>query len=451
MPADATTAAPLPAGVYVPPSTRRELLRLAAPAAASAVLNNAFRVIDQYAAGEIGTSAQAAIGSCTFVLIGAYAVFSLVAAGAGPLCARATGAGDHALRRRVFGGAVVASAVLGIGLGAVLFFAADLLAAGLGLQGDVARDAAIFLRTLGLGGLPLALHPLLDAFFVAIGRTRAMMLLQGLAAVLNAVLNPVFIHTLGLGVAGTAFATALSHGVAVAIGLVLLWREFAPRRIDLTPDATLVRVMRVGAPVAINTLFYAAVYAALLRTTISPLGPQVNAALGIGFSALEGFTYPLFAGVSLGVASLVGRQLGAGQIEEAERAGRIGFPMATGLGIGAGALFWFGAEPLCAPFTDDPAVLAAAITYARILALTQVFVAWEALAEGVLAGAGDTRTIFWLSAPINLLRVPLGYALAFGLGWGAAGVWWAINATSILKAVGKGVAAARGRWTHLVV
>ncbi|MFN7147180.1 MAG: MATE family efflux transporter, partial [Myxococcota bacterium] len=201
---------------------------------------------------------------------------------------------------------------------------------------------------------------------------------------------------------------------------------------------------RIGAPITINTLCYSAVYFLLLRYTISPLGPATNAALGIGFSALEGLTWPMFLGVSLGVSSLVGRHLGAGRPEEAERAARLAFPLSTALGLGAAALFWFGAEPLCAPFTDDPEVLAAAIVYARTLAWSQVFVSWEALAEGVLAGAGDTRTIFLFSAPINALRVPLAFALAFPLGWGAAGVWWAINLTSFVKATAKGGAAARG-------
>ncbi len=442
--------APFPVA-HLPPVTRRELVRIAAPAAASAVLNNAFRVIDQHAAGAIGTSAQAAIGACTFVLIAAYAVYSLLAAGAGPLVARATGAGDHALRRTLFGASVTAATATGVVIGFVFGFGADTIAAALGLTGQVAVDAATFLRALAIGAPALALAPLLDACFVAIGRTGAMLALQLGAAVLNAVLNPLFIYGLDLGVAGTGLATVVSRLVCVVLGLVVLWREFAPTRAHLRPDATLLRVLRIGAPVAVNTLLYAGVYFLLLRYTITPLGPVETAALGIGFSALEGMTYPMYMGVSLGVASLVGRHLGAGRPEEAERAARLGFPLATGLGVASGALFWFGAEPLCRFFTDDAAVLAAAVVYARALAWTQVFVAWEALAEGVLGGAGDTRTIFWLSAPLNALRVPLAYILAFSLGWGALGVWWAINFTSVLKATGKGVAAARGAWTRLAV
>ncbi|MFZ5481242.1 MAG: MATE family efflux transporter [Myxococcota bacterium] len=430
----------------LPPVTRRELVRLAAPAAASAILNNAFRVIDQLAAGWIGTPAQAAIGSCTFVLISFYGVYCLVAGGAGPLVARATGAGDEDLRARAVGTSLAAAAGLGGIVGVVGFAGADVLARVLGLEGEVARDAATFLRWLSVFAVPAALHPTLDAVFVAVGRTRLMMALQVGAAVLNAVLNPLLIQHAGLGVAGAAIATGASRTLMAGIGLWAAWRAFGPR---IARDDTLRRVARVGWPVTVATVAYALVYFLLLRVTISPLGPAVNAALGIGFSALEGLSYPCFLGIGLAVSSLVGRSLGAGRPDEARRAAELGLPMVTALGLAAGAVFWFGARPLCALFTDDPAVLDAAVVYARVLAISQVCVAWEALAEGVLAGAGDTRTIFWLSAPFNFARIPLAWLLAFPLGMGAAGVWWAINVTSACKALTKGYAVRRGAWTRM--
>lgn len=435
----------------MPPVTTRELLRLALPAAASAILNNAFRVIDQYAAGSIGTSAQAAIGSSTFVLIASYAVFLVVAAGTGPLFARATGAGDEAMRRRVFGTSLSATLAIGVGLAALALPGAPLVADAMGLQGQTAADATTFLRWLYAFGLPLAVQPMIDAVLVASGRTGLMMGLQVLAAVLNAVLNPLFIHGLDMGVAGAALATVVGRTASVAVGLTVLWRELRPTREDLRPDPTLRRILKIGAPVTVNTLFYSLVYFLLLKTTISPLGPAINAALGIGFSALEGVSYPIFLGFSMGVSSLVGRNLGANRPEQAVAAARVGLPLTTACGIGAGLVFWLGARPLCDAFTDDPQVLDAAVTYARTLAFSQLFVAWEALAEGVLSGAGATRTIFWLSAPLNALRVPLGWALAFPLGLGAEGVWWAINVTSLAKALGKGFAAWRGAWTRLQV
>jgi MATE family multidrug resistance protein len=228
-------------------------------------------------------------------------------------------------------------------------------------------------------------------------------------------------------------------------------RLLSPVVSDFRLGKELLRVQRVGLPIALNTAAYALVYWGLLRWVISPLGPEVNASLGIGFSALEGFTWPVFHGVSLASASLVGRYLGAGRLDHARQVARIALPMSSALGFSAGLVFYLGAEPLCALFTSDPDVLNASIRYAQILAFSQLFVAWEALGEGILAGAGDTRTVFWWSAPVNILRIPLGILLTHQLSWGAAGVWWAINLTSMIKALGKGWVVVRGRWTELQI
>jgi MATE family multidrug resistance protein len=421
---------------------------LAGPAAASALLNNAFRVIDQQAAGGIGTAAQAAIGSSTFVFIAIYAIHQLAAAGAAPLIGRATGAGDPEQRRRIVGSGLVFACGLGVAVALVGAVAAPGIATLLGLTGDSHRDAALFLQTLMTTGILAAFFPLVDAAFVAMGRTRTMMLLQVGSAVLNALLNPILIHALGLGVVGAALATSISRSLGVLIGLWLLWRDLGLGLRHLTASE-IPRIFRVGLPVGSNTLAYAFAYWALLHFTISPLGPEVNAALGIGFSALEGVSYPIFLGLSLAVSSLVSRRLGAGQPEEAVRVGRLAIRPAILLGLGIGSIFFFLAAPLCGFFTHDPKVLAAAVAYAQILAFSQIFVATEALAEGVLLGAGDSRTVFRWSMPLNLARVPVAWFLAFGLGWGAAGVWWAINLTSFLKAAGKGRAAWRGDWLRL--
>lgn len=98
----------------------RDLLQLAVPAAASVLLNNAFKVIDQYSVQWLGKEAQAAVGSCTFILIGMFSIYSVIASGAGPLVARTTGAQDETQRRRIIGNALIGAAL--IGACALLFF-----------------------------------------------------------------------------------------------------------------------------------------------------------------------------------------------------------------------------------------------------------------------------------------------------------------------------------------
>jgi putative MATE family efflux protein len=428
------------------PIDTRTLLALALPAAASVFLNNAFRIIDQFAVQWLGADAQAALAASTFALIGLYAVFSLFAAGTVPCVARATGAGDDELRRLSMGRALTGVAgagglaLLGVGL-----FSED-VAALLGLSGGPARDMAAFLGTLGLFGLPLALSPVVDAILIATGRTRAMMSLHLLACVLLLILNPLLIYGAGLGIRGAALATCLARGVAVTMGLVLLRQEFGLRRRHLGAGRLLLTIARLGLPIALNDLCFAGIYGILIRFALAPLGPAVVAGLGIGFSAIEGLAWPIFSGFAAAVASCVGRALGAGRPDEAARTLRVAAPLLLGIGVGMAALFLLGGEGIGRLFTEDPAVLREAVRYAEVLAWSQPLCAFEALAEGVLIGAGATRAVLLWSGPLNLLRVPMGYLAAVGLGWGAAGVWWAINLSTALKTAGKWSTVASGRW-----
>jgi MATE family multidrug resistance protein len=209
------------------------------------------------------------------------------------------------------------------------------------------------------------------------------------------------------------------------------------------------RVVRLGAPIAATTAMYALVYWALLATSISPLGPSVNAGLGVGFGVLEAVAWPVYLGLSVAVASIVGRRLGAGQPDEAWRAVRMLVGPSLGLGVLGGLLFtWIGPWVVHA-FAADADAAREGTRYGLILAWSQPFVALEVFAEGVLAGAGDTGKVLWGTVPFNVLRVPLAWALSAPLGFGAACVWWAINATSMMKAAAKSALVWQGAWARL--
>ena len=127
------------------------------------------------------------------------------------------------------------------------------------------------------------------------------------------------------------------------------WSVLHPKRLcsKWIGSSEIMRMVRIGTPIAIGILSYALVYWALLKTSISPLGEPVNAALGIGFSALEGISWPIFAGIMLAASSLISRQLGAEDSDGLDRTLQLSFPAATVLGYsylvftGRRNILWF--------------------------------------------------------------------------------------------------------------
>ena len=288
--------------------------------------------------------------------------------------------------------------------------------------------------------------PTLDAIFIAYGRTKTVLVLQITASLLNFILNPICIYTLDFGIGGSAMATGLSEGIAVILGLILLSKTkgFDSKSFRLNSHA--LRIIKVGLPMCWGTLVFAGVYWALLRWVISPLGPSVNAALGIGFSVLEGFTWPVFWGFSMGIASIVGRCLGAGELVKAKQAIQLAFRLVTLFGLLASAVFWWGGEVLAGMVHQRHKCLAASGVVRANFGVFTIICRLRSLGRRHLKRLWQTKAIFYWSAPLNLLRIPCCWLFAIHLrlrrGGGMVGDYLLDNT----EIIGKWATVLSGRW-----
>ncbi len=455
----------------------RAVLRLAWPAAASYLLNNVYRINDQFWVQGLGAQAQAALGAMMFVLIGWFAVVYLAAGGTLSLVSQATGAGDRARADAATRHALGLGVLLAAAGALVGPLAAPHVCRLLELDGPTAALATDYAGTLLLLGLPLALAAVLDHVFIGRGCTWIPMVLQATAVLLNFLFNPILIYGAGareamagvagvapfahwaasasevlgiegMGMRGAAIATALSRVVTVLIALVVLRRKFGVDLLgSLRPDPRLaLSIARISAPVSLSIATYAGVYWALLALVLGRLPHEVTAALGLGFQVFEGLAFPTYLGTSMACASLVGQRLGAGEPGRARAVTRSARSVSRALGVVATLAFLAGARIVAPRFTLDPLVLEQTILYVHVLAFSQYFVAVEVVDEKVLLAAGRTRPILWIAGSGDLLRIPLAWLLAIELELGAAGVWWAINATTYYKAIGMRLAVERAVW-----
>ncbi len=470
-----------PGGLGHEPERRidvRSVARLAWPAALSYLLANAYRINDQYWIQGLGPDAQAAVGGTVFVVIMNFSAVFLAAGGTLALVARASGARDLPRRDALSASAMALAPLIWIALATVGVFATPAIVEFLGLKHAAAGFAQDYLRTLYLCALPLVIAPALDHALIGMGKMLVMTAMETCAVALHYVLAPILIYGShagefvdqpvahlagavagflgieGYGIAGAAWSAALSRTVSLSLGLFVLHRWHGVRllagfahawrsggRLLFAPA-----IARISLPMSLSIATYAAVYWALLKWVVVPLGNDTLAALGIGFAVFEGVSFPIYLGVSMAGASLVGRALGAGNREDAVAAVRSVRILALCLGTITMLVFLTCAELWSGEFTKDPAVAREVAGYVFVLAFSQIFVAMESANEKVLLGAGYTRPALWVSLIGNGLRVPLAWLLASHWAWGAHGVWWAINATSFLKAGLQFTLVQRRRW-----
>jgi len=432
----------------------KAVVRLAWPTVLSFVLNNGYRLNDQYWIKDLGSAAQAAIGASTMVLIMNFAVIFLAVGGSLPLIARATGARrpdqrDDVIRHTVLLGVTIAGILSVVG-----WFLTPTIARLFDLEPETGRYMVKYLRTIYLLILPIVFAPIVDNTFIAMGNTKLPMMLQACAVTLNLILNPILIYGIGswdgMGIMGAALATCASRTVTGFTGFLLLRRLYGVR-IFHGADLRMSRVFeiaRLGAPMALSIGFYAAVYFTLFAMVIGGLGRDVGAGFSIGFNGFESISYPFFLGLGLAGSSLVGRNLGADRPEDAWRAVHNVRRLGRTCGLAIALVFWFGAEYLVPFFTNDPGAMIEAVRYVTILGWSQLLVSEEVINEKILYGAGHPQAIFRISSLGNVLRIPLAWFFAVHQGYGAAGVWWTINATTLLKGLLFYLEVQRGRWVR---
>jgi len=259
---------------------------------------------------------------------------------------------------------------------------------------------------------------------------RPIMLALVSANVVNAAGNWLLIYgNLGfpaLGVEGSAWATTASRVYMAGFLVVAIRREHRRH-----PHGTvawrfqLARVRRLaalGLPAAAQITLEVGVFAAAtaLAGKLDPVSSGSHQ-IALNLASLA-FMVPL--GLASSGAVRVGHALGARDPMRAATAGWTALAASAVVMLLIGGVFYLLPGPLLRAFTDDVRVIDIGVGLLAIAAAFQLFDGAQAVATGVLRGAGDTRTPMITNIVGHwILGLPVGYALCFMFGWGVAGLW----------------------------
>jgi len=398
-----------------------EILRLAVPALGALAAEPLYILVDTAIVGHLGRPELAALGIAATVLTALFAIFNFLQYGTTAQVGRASGAGEEEAARRLGGQAVWLSLGVGVVLAGLVVALAPQLVRLMGGEGEAGGHAVTYMRIAALG-LPFA--------FIALGgqgylrgiadlRTPLVILVAGNSV--NAVLDVVFVYGLDWGIAGSAWATAVSQaGMGVAFLVLIAERAGAGLRPHL---ASMLRLVRVGRHIFVRTAALMAAFT-LAGAIITRFGDASIAAHQIAFQLWLFLALTLDA-IAIAGQVLVGRGLGAGDTERAYAASvrMIWLSVYAGLAF-AGLLLLL--EPLLPRiFTSDALVLERAGSIWLLFALMQPLNGAVFALDGILIGAGDGPFLAgsMVAAFVASAAVALA-ALVFD--WGIAGVWAAL-------------------------
>ena len=198
-------------------SIKKLMVSMAVPALVAQVINLLYNIVDRIYIGhipEIGGLALTGVGLFTPILMLITAFAMLAGAGGAPLAAIAMGRGDKEHGQKIIGNCFVVLLLLAVVL-TVLFYVyiPDLIRLFGGSENTVPYGTT-YGRIYVLGCVFVLIVMGMNPFITTQGFARISMLTTVIGAVINIVLDPIFIFVLKLGVAGAAIATVLSQAVS---------------------------------------------------------------------------------------------------------------------------------------------------------------------------------------------------------------------------------------------
>lgn len=424
----------------------RTIARVALPAVASSLLMTLFFSVDAFWIGtHVGGVGLAAASTAVFWIWMLVSVAEMVSVGLTAVAARRYGEGRGKEAARSAGDALVLALVLGTLCGAIGLAVLPHLFAIMETPADVTALGTRYLGTYLLGSPLIFGFFAVDAAFRAAGDTRTSFLILFVSVAVTLVLDPALIVGWGpfprMGVAGAAIATICTRAVAFVIGLTIVGKR-GVLVLGRPRWATWKSIMRIGLPTAVTGTVFSLIYVLVTRTA-TQFGTPALAALGIGHR-VESWLFMIGVGFGAATAAIVGQNLGAGQVDRAERSGWLSVGFCSLFGVAACIVELTIPEHFSAIFSHDPAVIAEGARYLRIAAVSQLGICAEIVLEGALGGAGHTLPPMLTSTAITATRIPLAAWAAAR--WGTTGLWWVISLTALGRAFAMMGIWRAGRW-----
>ena len=303
----------------------------------------------------VGNAALAAVGACgtlNFLIIG---FLQGVTAGFTVVTAQHFGAGNmKAMRKSAASGAVL-TAVISVILTVLSMVSMAKVLHMMNTPSDMYGEAYGYIMVICGGIAAQALYNYLASVLRALGDSKRPLYFLVIAALLNIVLDLVFIIVFGMGAAGAAYATVIAQGVSGILCLIYIGKKVPVLHLhkeDWEMDGNLIGwQLKIGLPMAFQYSI-TAIGTIVVQSCLNILGSTAAAGFAAASKIEQVFTQ---AYVALGttMATYCAQNMGAGQYTRIRK----GFKSATLLGfayaIVTGAIIFFGGKYMTVFFVSE--------------------------------------------------------------------------------------------------
>ena len=413
---------------YTQGSIPKAVFLLAIPMILELSLESVFAVVDMFFVSKLGQNAIATVGLTESVVTIIYSVAIGLSTGATAIVARRIGeknpeAAAHAGAQSIIV-AMVATLILSL-LGVI--FASDILRL-MGASSAVITEGVDFTRIMLGSSAVIMLLFLINGIFRGAGDAAMAMRSLWIASLINIVLCPIFIHFYGLKGAAIATVIGRSSGVLYQCYHLIKGSGILKFKVEyFHVDVKQIKaIIDIAWPATFQFIIASGSWIILARLVAETGGTTASAGYQIAIRNVVFFILPAW-GLCNAAATLVGQNLGAKQVERAEKSVMITAKYNVIFMACVMVLFVFFSESIIRIFTNETDVIAYGSRALQIMGYGYIFYGIGMVMTQALNGAGDTKTPTY----INLIgfwcfQIPLAYFLAKGLDMKETGAFWAV-------------------------
>lgn len=450
----------------------KPLLYLSFPIVITNLFQTAYNLADTFWLGQYNTTALAAI-SFAFPMVFLLISFAIGLSVAGSvLVAQHIGAEREREAEYAASQTVTFSILVSIFLGMLGLLFVDQYLVLLGASESVIPPVTAYMKVISVGLFAMFGFAVFIALMRGYGDTVTPMLVMFGSVVLNIVLDPILIFGFennplfdylgmgglelwllgqtgypGSGIEGAAIATVFSRLLALAVGLVIMFRGHRGVQIHLDQMVPNIgyarRLIDIGIPASVEATGIA-ISANVLLFIIAAFTEPVVAAYGIAIRVFSVIFLPALA-FSQGVETMTGQNIGAGKEDRAARANNYSAKLLFVALSVLGGIVFFTAHSIAAVFSTDPAVVEIAATFMQFAALTFGGIGVRHAYTGGFRGAGKTVTAAVIAVSVlGAVRLPVAW-IGSTL-FGPPGVWTAFAVSNVTGGVVAYLWFRRGTW-----
>ena len=297
----------------------------------------------------------------------------------------------------------------------------------------VIRFGQQYLTICFVGSFGILLEIMLERLLSSTGKTVYTMWTQGLGAIINLILDPVFIFVFGWGIIGAAVATVTGQIVAM---LMALWfnlkknPELSLRLRGFRPHGATIRsIYQIGLP-SILLQAISSVMTFAINMILKPFAEAINV-FGVYFK-LQSFVFMPVFGLNNGMVPIVAYNYGARNRARIKKAMHLGMVYAVGIMLVGTLVLTLFPEALCSMFNANEEMLQLGRVALPIISLSFPLAGFCIICSSSFQALGKSVLSLIISAARQLLvLVPVAYGLSL-LG-DVNYVWWAFPAAEVFS------------------